>query len=129
VDLEDEFLMENRMRQSRTKPASGSSWPDRCRDKVEQKIIRAYVQLAVSPDRADGPRTATLARFGSLEVRLTETSQTGAPPTLPSYWLEIYSHATGSIIASCGCCEFDEDELAAAVEFVYRAKQNYQELN
>ena len=37
--------------------------------------MRAYVQLAVAPDHADGVGAVTLFRLGSLEVRLTETAQ------------------------------------------------------
>ncbi|KAB0265751.1 hypothetical protein [Microvirga brassicacearum] len=103
--------------------------PDICRDQIEQKIIRAYVQLAVAQDCNDGFRIVMLARFGGLEVRLTKTPQAGAPPSLPSYWLEIYSRKSGSTIDRFECLEFDEGELAAAVEFVCRAKQRHQALN
>ena len=103
--------------------------PDICRDRIEQKIIRAYVQLAVPLDPNNGFQTVMLARFGDLEVRLTKNPQSGAPPTLPSYWLEIYSGRSGSAIDRFECLEFDEGELAAAVEFVCRAKQRHQALN
>jgi hypothetical protein len=112
------------MRQSRAKPARANSMPDRCRDWIEQKIIRAYVQLAVSPNHAKGSRTATLLRYGALELRMRETRDSCRQPTLPSYRLEIYSSASGSIVASREFCEFDESELAAAVAFVCLAKQN-----
>jgi hypothetical protein len=99
-----------------------------CRDDVEQAIIRAYVRLAVAPDAARGSSTATVARFGVLEVRLTEAPQPGRPD-LPPFWLEMYSHVNGSTIDSFGCFEFDEDELAAAVEFVCEADHRLQTRN
>jgi hypothetical protein len=88
-------------------------------DGIEQRILRTYVQLAITPERADGSRYAILARFGSLEVRLTECAQpAGTPPAVPPFWLEIYSHDTGSTVDSCGCFEFDETELATASDLI-----------
>src|SRR5688572_17827420 len=88
-------------------------------DEIEQRILRTYVQLAVTPERADGSRSATLARFGALEVRLTECAQpAGTLPAVPPFWLEIYSHDTGSTVDCCGCSEFDEAELATATELI-----------
>lgn len=88
-------------------------------DVIEQRILRTYVQLAVTPVRADGSRSATLARFGALGVRLTECMQpAGTPPAVPPFWLEIYSHDTGSTVDSCGCFEFDEAELAVATDLI-----------
>jgi len=81
----------------------------------------AYVELAAAQDHADNLRTVTLFRRGSLELRLTEMAQdriTG----LPAFWLELYSLERGATIDSIGCHEFNESELAAAVEFVLEAK-------
>jgi len=103
--------------------------PDICRDRIEQKIIRAYVQLAVPLESNNGFQTVMLARFGEVEVRLTKNPQSGAPPALSSYWLEIYSGRSGSAIDRFECLEFDEGELAAAVEFVCRAKRRHHSLN
>ncbi|RDI53616.1 hypothetical protein DES45_11337 [Microvirga subterranea] len=97
---------------------------DGCRDQIEQKVVRAYVQLAVLPDDDDGSCTVTVERFGSLEVRLTETPRRG-PTNLPWFWLELYSHGRGSVIDSLGCYEFDEDELMAAVEFIREARRRH----
>jgi hypothetical protein len=55
----------------RLKPVSIRS-PEGVADHLEHQILCAYVRLAMTPERADGSRTATLARFGALEVRLTE---------------------------------------------------------
>ena len=98
------------------------------RDEVEQAIIRAYVRLAVTPNEATGSSTATVAQLGGLEVRLTEAPQPGMP-NLPPFWLEMYSHTSGATIDSFGCFDFDEDELAAAVEFVCEADQRLQARN
>ena len=86
---------------------------------IEQRILRTYVQLAVTPERADGSRCATLARLGTLEVRLTECSHPArALPAEPPFWLEIYSHVMGSTVDRWGCFEFDETELATATELI-----------
>ncbi len=88
-------------------------------DRIEQQILRTYVQLAVTPERADGSRRATLARLGAVEVRLTECPHgEGDRPDAPPFWLEIYSHATCSTIDRCGCFEFDEAELATAADLI-----------
>jgi hypothetical protein len=88
-------------------------------DEIEQRLLRTYVQLAVTPERADGSRSATLARSGALEVRLTECAQPAGPvPAEPPFWLEIYSHDTGSTVDRWGCFEFDEAELAAATDVI-----------
>jgi hypothetical protein len=104
--------------------------PPICPDQIEQQIIRTYVQLALIPNQANGHRTATLAQFGAIEVRLTEIHQEeGTPLSMPPFWLEIYSHTRNATIDSCGCFEFDEDELSAAVEIVAEARQRHQVLS
>jgi hypothetical protein len=92
-----------------------------CRDTVEQQIIRAYVRLMFEPKQDDGSRTITIMRVGSLEVRLTEHHQDYDLPTFPPLWVELYSHMSNSVISYCGCYEFDEDELDAAVELALSA--------
>ena len=91
------------------------------RDHVEQQIIRAYVRLMFTPDQGNGSRTITIMRVGSIEVRLTEHHQDYDLPTFPPLWVELYSPASKSVIAYCGCYEFDEDELDAAVELALSA--------
>ena len=121
------MLMEKGMLQSFAASVGDALWSDACRDRVEEQIIRAYVRLALTDD-ADGSRTVTLARLGSLEVRLTEMPRmelAGVPP----FWLEICSLRTGSTLDSLGCFEFDEDELEAAVDFICHAEQRHQTLN
>ena len=99
---------------------------DLCPDEIEQKIIRAYVKLVFSARDATGSRTTLVARFGSLDVRLTEFPQESLSDGRPLFWLEIYSHATRSTVDSCGCSEFDESELATAVNLVLKAKQRHE---
>ena len=69
-------------------------------DHLESQILLcAYVELAMTPERADGSRTATLARFGALEVRLPECpSLDGSLAEVPPFWLEIYSYVTCSTV-------------------------------
>ena len=98
-----------------------AAWPDARRDQIEEQIIRAYVQLIFAAE-ADGSRTVTLSRQDGLEVRLTEMPLPGTP----TFWLEIHSLRTRSVIDSLGCFEFDEDELVAAVDFICEAQERYQ---
>ncbi|WP_404294974.1 hypothetical protein ACD578_27050 (plasmid) [Microvirga sp. RSM25] len=93
-------------------------------DSLEPGILRAYVQLAAMPDQANGAKTATLARFGSLEVRLTELTRPGyKSPCIPPFWLEVYSRATGTTLDSCGCFDFDESELSTAVSLICETRR------
>ncbi|WP_157934059.1 hypothetical protein [Microvirga ossetica] len=94
-------------------PALDADW-------IEQKIIRAYVRLAMEPHDMDGCRVVTLVRHSSLEVRLMEVPSEGMAG-MPTLWLELRSQMTGATIDSLGCYEFDEDELSAAVMFVQDA--------
>ena len=110
------------MKQVRMGPMDDATSLDQYRDRIEQRIVRAYVQLAVLPDDADGSCTVTLERFGGFEVRLTEAPREGAA-NLSCFWLELYSHGSGAVIDSLGCSEFDENELEAAVEFVCKARR------
>lgn len=98
-----------------------------CRDQIEQQIIRAYVQLALSDD-AHCSRTVTLARLSGLEVRLTEAPWIDQP-SLPPFWLELHSLTTGTTIDSIGCFDFGGDELVAAVDFVCEAKKRHRARN
>ncbi|RDI60069.1 hypothetical protein [Microvirga subterranea] len=100
-----------------------------CRDRIEEQIIRAYVRLALAPDQTGGLRTITLTQFGALEIRLTEVSGASEATPFPPFWVEIYSHESSCVIDSCGCFEFDEDELTAAVDLVVDAQRHQPVLN
>jgi hypothetical protein len=98
-------------------------------DGYEERIIRAYVQLAFTRWEAHGLRTVTVARFGALEVRLTEISEEQRLPDRPWLWLELYSHARHLVIDRCGCTELDEPELVQAREFIANARRRTQEFH
>ena len=100
-----------------------------CPDSIEQRIMTAYVHLAAAPDYPDGPRTFTLFRLDGLEVCLTEVPQNMLMMGLPSLWLELRSPLSGAITDSLGCFDFDEDELAAAVEFILEATRRVRTLH
>ncbi|MCB5176964.1 MULTISPECIES: hypothetical protein [Microvirga] len=117
------------MSQSRAMPGDAAARAAACRDRIEEELIRGYIRLALTPDQASGMRTITLAQFGALEVRLTELTSRDEATPMPPFWVEIYSHACGSVVDSCGCFEFDEDELNRAVELVLEARQCQPALN
>jgi len=95
---------------------------DLCSDEIEQQIIRAYVRLVFAAENTAGVRTTLVARFCSLEVRLSELPDASGVQDLPPFWLEIYSHTTRSTVDSLGCFEFDQAELAMAVDLVLKAR-------
>jgi hypothetical protein len=101
-----------------------SSLPDLCYDEVEQLLIRAYVRLTFMAKDSYGSRTAIVAQFYSLEVRLTEFPDAYITRDRPPLWIEIYSHAACSMVDSCGCFEFNEEELSTAAELILQAKQH-----
>ncbi|MBL0408000.1 hypothetical protein JKG68_29305 [Microvirga aerilata] len=104
------------------------TWTEMSPDEIEQCIIRAYIQLAYTPETY-GSRTVTVVRLGLLEARLTEVSEEQRLPGMPWFWLELYSHERGAAVESCGCTEFDEDNLARAVEFIANARQQAESLH
>jgi len=103
--------------------AAGSSAAMMNSDEIEQRIIRAYVQLACNPQDRGGSRTVTVVWLGVLEVRLTEVPLSELPPGMPPFWMEVYSHVNHSVADSCGLFEFDETELATAVEMIAQASR------
>jgi hypothetical protein len=95
------------------------SWARPDADEIEHRIVQAYVQLACSPRERGRPRSLTVARLRQLDVRLTEVSS--EIPGMPPFWLEVYSNASHSVIDSYGCSDFDEDDLATAVQMIMSA--------
>jgi hypothetical protein len=87
---------------------------------TEQKLIRAYLALHVIARDDEGTRIAPLARFGSYEVRLCEPADEVALETFP-IWIELYCHARGVTLDSCGRDDLD-DAVATADAFIERAK-------
>jgi hypothetical protein len=90
---------------------------DLCPDLIEQRIICAYIGLLFTP-QIGRCRVTTVGWLGTCEVRLTETALDDAPAGTPPFWLEIYCHASGKTLDSCGCFEFDDVELETAVQLV-----------
>lgn len=108
--------------------ASDAPHPELSLDWIEQRIIRAYVQLAVGPDHQEDARTVTVVRLGGLDVSLTEDAQ-AALAGLPPFLLELRSRTSGAEIDSIGWHDFDEDELAAAVALVWEAAHRLRTLH
>lgn len=94
---------------------------DLCADEIEQRLIRAYVQLVFQDVDTDNSRSVVVMRLGSLAVRLTEQHLADASSGLPPFWIEVFDWPHQASIDSIGCYEFDEDELTAAVEMIVGA--------
>ncbi|MBM1172484.1 hypothetical protein [Microvirga arabica] len=93
-----------------------------CHNRIEEEIIRAYVRLVCTLDQPNGLRTQIVARFGTLEIRMTEALLGEVPPQAPRFRIEIYSHESDAVLDSGDYFEFDEDELRAAVDLVVSAQ-------
>jgi len=87
------------------------------RPAAEQRLIRAYLTLFVTPADPDGARTASLARFGAFEVRLCEPPEDA---DLFPLRVELYCHDRRAILDSCGCDELDT-AVTTAEGFMSRA--------
>lgn len=94
---------------------------DLCADEIEQRIIQAYVQLVFQAFDINNSRAIAVLRLGSLEVHLTEMHPAHRRPDLPPFWIEAIDAPTHTAIDSLGSYDFDEDELAAAVEMIVSA--------
>jgi hypothetical protein len=102
---------------------------DLCADEIEQRIIRAYVQLVFQDVDADNSRSVVVMRLGSLAVRLTELRLSETSLAMPPFWIEAFNWPHQVPIDSIGSYEFDEDELAAAVEMIVNAAHEVETSN
>jgi hypothetical protein len=89
--------------------------------------MQACVQLALETDDEHGAFSVPLARFGSLELCLTEMPQLGMAG-LPSFWVELRM-GCGAVIDSFGFYEFDEDELVAISDFICDVMRRWRTLH
>jgi len=90
---------------------------------ISGRVSKAYVSLALMPDRGDHSRATTLERHGDYEIRLVEFLQ-GDPTVDCLFWLELYCHVTKSSLDSCRCDNLDDAE-ASADHLISIAKQLY----
>lgn len=95
------------------------SWAGLNADEIEQRIIRAYVQLTCRPRKREENHSMIVVRLPQLNVRLSEASP--EIRGVPLFWLEAYSNGSLSVIDSYGFSDLDEDELAKAVEMIMSA--------
>jgi aminopeptidase-like protein len=95
------------------------SWAGLNVDEIEQRIIRAYVQLTCRPREREGSRCMFVVRLHQLNVRMTKASP--EIQGMPLFWLEAYSDGSLSVIDSYGFSDLNEDELATAVEMIMSA--------
>jgi hypothetical protein len=94
---------------------------DLCADEIERRIIQAYIQLVFQSVGIDNSRAIAVLRLRSLEVRLVEMDPAHINRHLPPFWIEVIDVPTDTSIDSLGFHDFDEDELAAAVEMIVSA--------
>jgi hypothetical protein len=92
-----------------------------CADEIEQGIIRAYVRLVFQDEETDTSQPVVVTRFGPLDVHVSETRPKDASFGLPPFWIEVFDATSQASIDSIGFHEFDDAELAAAVEMIVSA--------
>jgi hypothetical protein len=60
-------------------------------------------------------------RLGPVQVHLTVMHPEDTTPGVPPFWIEVFDGTGQDSIDSIGCHEFDDGELAAAVEMILSA--------
>jgi hypothetical protein len=95
---------------------------DLCADEIEQRIIRAFVRLVFQAVDIDNSLPLVM-RLGPVQVHLSEIHLEDTTLGVPPFWIEVFDGTGQGSIDSIGCHEFDEDELAAAVEMILSAAQ------
>jgi hypothetical protein len=90
-------------------------------DEIEQGIIRAYIRLVFQAEDTDNSRPVVVMRLGPLDVHVSETRPKEATFGLPPFWIEVFDGTSQASIDSIGFQEFDDAELAAAVEMIVSA--------
>jgi hypothetical protein len=79
------------------------------------------MHLTFVPQRGDGAKAVSLARFGDYEVLLVELAQSSVTDDA-KLWIELYDHKLQHGLDSCGCTDIEEATIAAR-ELISRARQ------
>jgi hypothetical protein len=95
---------------------------DLCADEIEQRIIRAYVQLVFPVVDTDNS-IPIVVQLGPVQVHLSEMHPEDTTPGVPPFWIEVFDGTGQDSIDSIGCYELDAPGLAAAVEMILTAAQ------
>jgi hypothetical protein len=82
------------------------------RRSVEALVMQAYLQLVRVAWNEIGSRSASLARYGSYEVRLLERMSADVAD-IPHLWVELYANDIQTSIDSCGCDDLEAAAIAA----------------
>jgi hypothetical protein len=80
---------------------------------LELRILQLYIWALSRNKSVDGYRTATVARYGSYEVRLVESALDTQFDTIP-FWVELFDHRNTVTIDSCGGHDFEETAAGTA---------------
>lgn len=80
------------------------------------RIIRAYIKLLCIPEGT--AKMISLARLGSYEVRMLESSQDDSDAA-PLFSIELFDHGAQSSVDNCSCYGIDEG-AAAFRDFISR---------
>lgn len=80
---------------------------------LELRILQLYIWTLNTKRFIDGCRTATVARYGTYEVRLVEALLDPRGETIP-FWIELFDHKSANTIDSCGGHDFEETAAGAA---------------
>jgi len=78
---------------------------------LESRILQLYVWELMAKRFVNGYRTASLARYGTYEVRLVEPLPDLQNETIP-FWIELFDHGNDVTIDSCGS-ELEEAAVGA----------------
>lgn len=74
---------------------------------IEARLIRAHVELQVTPKDANDCRSVLLARCGTYEVRLVEPARNSGGSAF-EFWLELFDRTQKISLDSAGTNDLEE---------------------
>lgn len=86
------------------------------------RITQAFMALSGTPEGNSAPRTISVIKIGSHEIRMSNGSSRG-PGDVPLLWMELFDHDARISVDSCSCIEID-DAVSAFDEFVAQTKSD-----
>jgi hypothetical protein len=88
---------------------------------LEARLIRAHVELQVTPKDANDCKSVPLARYGAYEVRLVEPLQNSGTDAF-EFWLELFDDIQKISLDSAGANDFEE-ATTLAKELIAHAEE------
>jgi hypothetical protein len=100
---------------------TGVDWKGRARMTLEERLVRAHVQLEIISQDQHCFKAVALARHAAYEVRLVEFRQASSANAF-AFWLELFDH-NDRIAIDGGASNDLEEAVIFAEELIASAKE------